>query len=320
MEEESLQGLIRKYLAGTATDEEKAALTDWYRERTRDANVLPYENSAEEEKAKASALSKLTRQMAAERQAGTKKTRKYLRIAAAILLCFVGCVAVWRISNREPSVYIVLTKTLSGEHKKITLPDGTTIWLGAKSWISYPNRFASGTREISFEGEAFFDVAKDKRHPFIVHAGTTNTRVLGTSFNIKAIPGKPVVSIALVTGHVAFSAGKQALKLEPGHEIVFNKSQQTMQMHTVENLSAILDRRNGSYEYHNLPVREVIDDINLNFNTHFTVEGKVADCAFFGRLKPGQTPESFLRNLAVVVNAELIPKGDSFLIKGGGCD
>lgn len=91
-----------------------------------------------------------------------------------------------------------------GTRSLITLADGSKVWLNADSKLSYPAAFNGDTREVELAGEAFFDVAKNKSKPFIIHLKKGTVRVLGTSFNIKAYDGSRVVETSVVTGRVAF--------------------------------------------------------------------------------------------------------------------
>ncbi|MEP6929893.1 MAG: FecR family protein, partial [Flavobacterium sp.] len=88
-------------------------------------------------------------------------------IMAASILLIAGLLGFFYMSSQS-----IITKQFAsglGEHKKITLSDGTQIWLNAGSLLKYPTEFESDTREVYLTGEAFFDVAKDKKHPFIIH-------------------------------------------------------------------------------------------------------------------------------------------------------
>lgn len=104
----------------------------------------------------------------------------------------------------------------------LVLSDGSKVWLNADSKISYPVRFDKAERKVTVEGEAYFEVAHNDKWPFVVHAGNTITKVLGTSFDIKAYGNK--IYTSLVTGSVLFTppGNVKAVKLTPGHQTVFN--------------------------------------------------------------------------------------------------
>ncbi|MEX0314614.1 MAG: FecR family protein [Allomuricauda sp.] len=91
-----------------------------------------------------------------------------------------------------------------GKKFRIELSDGTTVHLNSGSVLKYPVKFIAGNnRDVYIQGEAFFDVTEDKEHPFTVHAGDINVRVLGTSFNVSSYEEDLGVNTVLVSGHVS---------------------------------------------------------------------------------------------------------------------
>lgn len=116
-----------------------------------------------------------------------------------------------------------------GKRSRITLLDGSVINLGAESRLRYPKLFGKNSREIELLGEAFFEITKDRKRPFIVHAGNLQTKVLGTSFKVEAFSGQPF-SVAVATGKVRVDEfrGHQLLRnmaiLTPGSKISWDPS------------------------------------------------------------------------------------------------
>jgi len=120
-----------------------------------------------------------------------------------------------------------------GIKSKITLPDGSVVWLNSESKLMFPNNFDSKIREISLSGEAFFDVVKDPSKPFIIHLKNGDVKVLGTSFNIKAFESDEITETSVATGKVKFfpiannysSNQKDSVYLLPNDKAVyFNKT------------------------------------------------------------------------------------------------
>lgn len=96
--------------------------------------------------------------------------------------------------------------TARGQRVDVRLADGSQVLLGPQSRLITPDRFGRGTRSVTLEGEAFFDVPHDERRPFVVRTGAAVTRVLGTSFGLRAYPSDSVVQLAVKTGRVQFAA------------------------------------------------------------------------------------------------------------------
>ena len=111
-----------------------------------------------------------------------------------------------------------------GQDYHLTLADGTQVWLNAESRLEFPDRFNGNTREVRLKGEAYFEVKKDAKRPFIVHTDYLTTRVLGTSFNVRAYSRKDA-SVTLVSGRVQVKADDLTQVLSPGEQAALTGSQ-----------------------------------------------------------------------------------------------
>ena len=124
-----------------------------------------------------------------ESRKGARKLFFFCAIAA-VILAFVGVGVFFYTSGyvfkTAKNTVLELTTTPSREKSKIYLTDGTVVTLNSETTLKYPPSFSGQTREVFLSGEAFFEVAKDHEHPFIVHAGKMSIKVLGTAFNVKS--------------------------------------------------------------------------------------------------------------------------------------
>lgn len=117
--------------------------------------------------------------------------------------------------------------TLRGSKASFILPDGSRISLNSDSKIRFPEFFTGHTREVYLSGEAFFDVKKDPAHPFIIHTGKMNVKVLGTAFNIKAYPNEPSSETTLIRGSVEVTLKdrpEDKVILKPTEKLIVNYS------------------------------------------------------------------------------------------------
>ncbi len=105
-----------------------------------------------------------------------------------------------------------------GNRIRISLADGTKVWLNAESRLVYPSRFGPGRREVAVKGEAYFDVAADAARPFIVKAGGMDVEVLGTQFNLNTYSG--AIYATLTQGKVRTAAAGGSVILNPGEQAV----------------------------------------------------------------------------------------------------
>lgn len=168
-----------------------------------------------------------------------------LSIAATISALAIGLY--WmHISTKKPFSYSKINKSevsaKPGAKSKMVLPDGTTVWLNSGSKLTYSDNFRDSVRSVELDGEAFFDVVKDAKHPFIVHTSGIDIRVLGTAFNVKSYAAESTIEATLIRGiiEVVKKDEPQSPKviLRPHEKLVFNKEEQTMvkSTGTVENL------------------------------------------------------------------------------------
>jgi transmembrane sensor len=150
---------------------------------------------------------------------------KVLRYAAIVLLLlsfgFLGGLIVNRNPGENGTSEIFVSR---GSRANITLPDGSIVWLGHESRLSYPVKFTGSTREVTLSGEAFFDVESDKSHPFLVHTSGPTIRVTGTEFYIGDFAGSPSMEASLVTGRIELILNNRVLsEMTPGTRIFFNR-------------------------------------------------------------------------------------------------
>ena len=124
--------------------------------------------------------------------------------AASILALIIGAIVYSRTVAHSSSDSTAPTTIVAvrGSKKFMQLADGSKLWLNAGSRIVFSPGFAAGNREMTLEGEAFFDVKHDEQHPFIIHTGRLDVRVLGTTLNVRAYPGDSTMETTLINGKV----------------------------------------------------------------------------------------------------------------------
>jgi ferric-dicitrate binding protein FerR (iron transport regulator) len=164
----------------------------------------------------------------------------------------------------------------SGIRSEIVLPDGSRVWLNAKSTLSYNMPFGLKERGVRLTGEAFFEVIKDEQKPFKVESGKVNVTVLGTRFNYKAFPEDKDIEVVLAEGKVRLSSpgsktGKEII-LKPGERAVVNKTTHQTNISS-ENIEKYIGWHEGKLIFDECPLSEVA----LRLERWFGVEVKIAD-------------------------------------------
>ncbi|WP_184546276.1 FecR family protein [Mucilaginibacter sp. FT3.2] len=196
----------------------------------------------------------------------------------------------------------------------IALSDGTQVWLNSASSLRFPFSFTGATREVYLTGEAFFKVAKNAAHPFIVHTSQTNVQVLGTEFNVNTYnPGTTTTS--LIEGSVsATDTHSQKLLLKPGYQAVYTPI--TGFLKQPFDAATELAWMHGLYYFHNQKLRDISEVLERWFNLKviFDDAGK-ANESFSGVIEKNKPIQVFIQNLKSSAGVEAIVKDDILHIK-----
>ncbi|CAM3986330.1 FecR family protein [Pedobacter westerhofensis] len=158
-------------------------------------------------------------------------------------------------------------ETPKGGQYQISLPDGSRVWLNTDSRLSYPVSFAAQReRTVELNGEAYFEVAKDKDHPFQVKSGGQVIRVLGTHFNINSYQDEEAVKTTLLEGAVEvlpLSGQLKSMVLKPGQQSVLTAA--ALQVKTVE-VNDVVDWKNGEFIFDNEPLPGIMRKVARWYN------------------------------------------------------
>jgi len=153
----------------------------------------------------------------------TNRRTYYAAAAVALLLIVTGMVWLLQPAAQEP----FMAQTGAHEMQQLTLPDGTKVTLNSLSSLACAGDFNNAERQIFFEGEAVFDVAKDAERPFVIHVGDYSVTVLGTQFNLSAYPSDESYTIALIEGKVCVAYQADTVYMQPNEQVRFDVPSQT---------------------------------------------------------------------------------------------
>lgn len=163
-------------------------------------------------------------------------------------------------SDNTSEVPTLSLKTPRGGEFKVTLEDGTEVWLNAESQLQYPETFGESERRVLVSGEAYFKVAKDANRPFYVETAGQLVRVYGTEFNINSYEEDPSVYTTLVNGRIALSCingNDSEIVLTPSHQSVFDKSDVSLSVRSVD-ASIVTSWRNGKFVFENQTLEQIM--------------------------------------------------------------
>ncbi|WP_207534825.1 FecR family protein [Desertivirga arenae] len=154
-------------------------------------------------------------------------TLKFSLLSFASLSVALLVISFWYFKFTNPSELRVneISAPVTGI-SKIKLPDGTKVWLNAGSKLTYHNSYGEKLREVNLIGEGYFDVVKDKEHPFLVNTPTIRLKVLGTAFNVRSYPDEEVTEAALVHGKIQVTLlnnPDKVIVMKPNEKLRVNK-------------------------------------------------------------------------------------------------
>ncbi|HEY4205837.1 MAG TPA: FecR domain-containing protein [Puia sp.] len=208
----------------------------------------------------------------------------------------------------------------------MTLPDNSRVDLAPGARIRYRNGFGTtADREVHITGKAFFEVAKNEQRPFTLYSEGLETRVLGTSFFVNANPFSDKVSVRLYTGKVRVSDGRKDYYLEPGQELVFNKSTRNVainspQKHTDDHIArthpVLVDTISNWYMFNNQTLASVFDQLSAIYNVDIEYShGEIKDMYFIGKLEKKDSLSEIMRDIALLNHLSVTTLNGRYVIK-----
>lgn len=202
----------------------------------------------------------------------------------------------------------------NGQRKQLKLADGTKVWLGPNSKLNYPSRFTADQRLVSLDGEAFFEVVHDAKHPFIIRTGKVSTTVLGTSFNINAYQQKHTINVTLVSGKVAVALNTKNLIMLPNQQIIVDKTTSQLTKIDFPGAASFLHRRLGLYEYQGTALTEVIKDLETQYGIEVQMDQDLIATNFYGNLNLNEPITQTLNKLCTVMEIKWKRNGGQYVI------
>lgn len=210
----------------------------------------------------------------------------------------------------------------TGQKKELILPDSSHIWLNAGSSVDYPAAFAPSERTVSLHGEAFFEVRPDASRPFVIRTGALHTRVVGTSFNIKAYPEDSSIVVSVVTGKVNVGnvSSKTSVDLSPDEQAVYQKSDNRLVSQPYPGAAGLAAWREGKLQFRNKPLREVVRTLERRYGVRISLDARSGGCPVHADFDDSEPVARILEMLAISLNGKLGRQGETgYRLSAGGC-
>lgn len=250
--------------------------------------------------------------------------------AAAVVLLVCGLSVFFYLTTRKPAPELAANAVSINNTKKQVLrhelPDGSQVWLNPDARIHYAaSAFSATSREVSVEGEAFFDVTKDPARPFFVRSNSLVVKVLGTSFNVKTSPDQSRYEVSVVTGKVSVSApdneGKEkTVLLQPRQQAVFETASGLL---TSTEFSRFREKvetwQPVSLTFEDEKLSEIAIRLQKKYGIKVRLANpKLANCRLKAVFDHNRLSE-ILDITTQMVEATYEMRGDSIVIDGEGC-
>lgn len=248
------------------------------------------------------------------------RRRQWLAVAASLLLLAAAGYMWW--PSPQTSLPVHTVGATSGRPLELGLPDGSLIVLQDGSELSYPDPFEeSATRWVEISGEAYFKVAPDARKPFQVRTAYATVEVLGTAFNVRALPGEPEVEVTVESGLVQLSssaAPDNKLQLQAGERGLCNPEGDLRKAPDTEvnAISWLTDK----LRFRNTPLPQAIEALCRHYGIAIEMEKEsLKACTYTGSFEKTALRD-VLQTLELTFGARMISQGEGqYLLKGGSC-
>lgn len=348
MRSEEFKELLDRHARGECDPQEEKLINDWYesigdKEKEEVEIALAEHNNIKDREIRL--WSKINPQATSHKRSFFPLFRK---MAAAILLLAVAGLGIYLMSGKA-TLHEKIAALKEGEiltdksfhlivnnekyPRKITLEDGSTVILQPSSEIRYSKKFESTHREVYFTGEAFFKVKRDVHRPFIVYSNEVVTRVLGTSFNIRAYRHDKEITVAVKTGRVSVykasddqsisetPSESQAVILTPNQQVIYDRHQDKVFKQLVENPEIVLPNPTlFTMNYDGVPVTRILEVLEENYGVNIEFDEEMLSACV---LTTSMTDEGLYERIDVIcraINADYKIENAVIYIRGRGCN
>lgn len=185
--------------------------------------------------------------------------------------------------------------TPRGGTYQVVLPDGTNVWLNAASSLRFPAVFSGKERHVELQGEAYFEVARNKEKPFKVAVNGMGIEVLGTHFNVNAYGDETQIKTTLLEGSVKLHAGKRQQLLRPGQQARLEK--QSGFMVAEVNVEEAVAWKKGYFIFENENIESIMRKVARWYDVEVLYQGKVDQGRYGGTVSRFDSVEGVLKSL-----------------------
>ena len=322
------EDIINKYLTGQCSEEELVEVNAWMKESEENARQLfrmeeIYHlgkfNQYADRKQMARAEKQLYKKLDEEKRKQNKILRmhRWMKYAAmiAVILVIGGGSGYWLYQNGN-NQHMMVAVANEGIVKEIILPDGTKVWLNNLATLKYPREFSEKARNVYLDGEAYFEVTKNRHKPFTVQSDAMRVRVLGTTFNFKCDKNYQIAEVTLIEGEIEVKGNKEEgqIILAPGQRAELNKNNGRL---TVKQVDAKMDAvwHDNLIPFQKADIFTISKAVERFYDIKIILSPDMrADKTYSGVLKKKSTIESVLKSLQNSISIDYKIVGNNIFI------
>lgn len=322
------EDIINKYLTGQCSEEEIVEVNAWMKESEENARQLfrmeeIYHlgkfNQYADRQQMARAEKQLYKKLDEEKRKQNKILRmhRWMKYAAmiAVILVIGGGSGYWLYQNGN-NQHMMVAVANEGIVKEIILPDGTKVWLNNSATLKYPREFSEKERNVYLDGEAYFEVTKNRHKPFTVQSDAMRVRVLGTTFNFKCDKNYRIAEVTLIEGEIEVKGNKEEgqIILAPGQRAELNKNNGRL---TVKQVDAKMDAvwHDNLIPFQKADIFTISKALERFYDIKIILSPDMrADKTYSGVLKKKSTIESVLKSLQNSISIDYKIVGNNIFI------
>jgi ferric-dicitrate binding protein FerR (iron transport regulator) len=329
--------LLEKYLLDQCSDQEKEEVEAWYAALKGEQKYLETLPEPEQQAMKENAFENIKANLELpERTQETPFPWRWISGVAASVAIVAGIYFNYPKTRNERVSAITETQLeeagkvirfVNSEQKVFThiLPDSSSITMLPEASVTYPLRFEAKKRSVTFSGEGFFNIKKDKSRPFLIQSGEMVIKVLGTSFNVKAASANKVFQVDVMTGSVEVTTPDRELKpqqivLKPQQQAIFeiNSKRLTAKAITTHSKKEIYEPATITFE--ETPLNKVIEQLEKRFDVEIKLsDPTAASCSVTANFE-AQPFTEILEMLCATLEGSYTIAGKNISIKAEPCE
>jgi hypothetical protein len=215
--------------------------------------------------------------------------------------------------NSNTAVGFHTLRTGNGQTYRLVLPDGSVVRLNAASSITYaPNLQEKGIRKVNLTGEAFFDITKDRHHPFVVVTKGQEINVLGTRFNVSAYANDGKITTVLFSGAVTLKSGKNRITMLPGQQVLSNQG--ILKLAEIDTAKAAA-WRSGYFRFENSDIQTVMNQLSRWYGVEIVYNSDIPKNKINGKMNRNRPLDEVITLLEASGTVKFRREGRRLIVK-----